>query len=77
MTHKQHTNKRAPSLYVDQFGNRFMAHTVKELRKLIGNGGSRVSCMYQDAKDGTTYKVGYVIGQHWLTRFEQSRERMN
>jgi hypothetical protein len=57
-------------LYIDQYGNRFYANTLKELRAQIGNGGSKVSRMYQDAKDGKTYVVGYVIGQHWLTAYE-------
>jgi hypothetical protein len=56
-------------LYVDQYGNRFYAATVRELRKQIGGGGSRVSRMYVDKTDGRTVAVGYVIGQHWLSAF--------
>ena len=56
-------------LYVDQWGNRFMAGTVKELRGKIEMGGGRVHIMYADRKDGTTVKTGYVIGGHWLRRF--------
>lgn len=56
-------------LYIDQYGNRFMAKTVRELRKQIAMGGSRVSCMYMDKKDGSTVQTGYVIGGHWLTAF--------
>lgn len=57
------------TLYIDQWGNRFWANTVKELRNQIGMGGSRVSKMYRDKKDGRVVHVGYVIGQHWLTAF--------
>lgn len=57
------------TLYLDQYGNRFYARTVKELRAQIGMGGSRVSRMYQDKKDGRTVCTGYVIGTHWLSAF--------
>jgi len=56
-------------LYLDQYGNKFHANTVKELRSKIGMGGSRVSKMYVDKKDGHTVHIGYVIGQHWLTQY--------
>lgn len=56
-------------LYIDQWGNRFYASTVKELREQIGMGGSRVSKMYVDKKDGRTVHVGYVVGRHWLSMF--------
>lgn len=57
-------------LYLDQFGNHFYARTVKELRAQIEGGGSRVSKMYVDGKDGLPLHVGYVIGRHWLSMFE-------
>lgn len=56
-------------LYIDQWGNRFWAKTVKALRRQIGGGGSRVSKMFRDKKDGSVVQTGYVIGQHWLTAF--------
>lgn len=62
-------------MYVDQWGQRYYAATVKELRKQIGHA-PRVSRMYQDGKDGKTYKVGYVIGRHWLTAYAQYREEV-
>lgn len=62
-------------LYIDQYGYKFYAATVKELRQQIGNGGSKVSKMYVDSnKDGKTYQTGYVIGNHWLTCFEPMRK---
>jgi hypothetical protein len=54
-------------LYLDQFGNRFWAHSVRELRERIGGG--RVSKLYQDKRDGSAVHIGYVIGQHWLSAF--------
>lgn len=56
-------------LYIDQYGSRFWARTVAELRKQIGMGGSRVLKMYVDKKDGRTVHIGYVIGEHWLTAY--------
>lgn len=56
-------------LYLDQWGNRFYAKTLRELRLQIGTGGCRMSKMYRDKKDGTCVHVGYVIGQHWLTAY--------
>ena len=56
-------------LYIDQYGQTFYANTLKDLRKQIGNGGSKISEMFQDRKDGSTVCVGYVIGQHWLTAY--------
>ena len=55
-------------LFVDQYGNKFFAPTVKALRAQIGMGGSRVSRMYVD-KGGRTVAIGYVIGSHWLTEY--------
>lgn len=57
-------------LFIDQYGTVFTASTVKELRKQIKMGGSRVSKMYVDTKDGKTKHIGYVIGGHWLQAFE-------
>jgi hypothetical protein len=60
-----------PTLYLDQWGNRFWASTLKDLRKQIEMGGSRVAKMYVDKKDGDVAHVGYVIGQHWLTAYQR------
>ncbi len=60
-------------LYIDQYGNKFYARTVKELREKIGGG--TVSKMYCDgSKDFPgVFHVGYVIGSHWLTAFTPMR----
>lgn len=58
--------KKAKTLYRDQYGNTFMAATVKDLREQIGGA---VSKMYVDDKDGKSWHVGYVVGQHWCTAY--------
>jgi hypothetical protein len=55
-------------LYLDQWGNRFWAHSVRTLRERVGGGA--VSKMYRDKADGSTVHVGYVVGQHWLTAYQ-------
>lgn len=60
-----------PTLYIDQWGNRYWASTVRELREQIGMGGSTVSKMYQDKRDGSVVHIGYVVGQHWLTAYQR------
>ena len=60
-----------PTLYLDQYGNKWFARTVKELRGRIGGG--RVSKMYRDTKDGRPVHVGYVVGQHWCEAFQPVR----
>lgn len=63
-------------LYLDQYGNRFYAATVKDLRKQIGGGGSKVSIMYRDSgKD--VLRVGYVIGEHWLNEYLPNFRKVN
>ena len=55
-------------LFVDQYGNRVYASTVKELREKSGGGG-RVNKMYRDRKNGGYVHVGYVVGPHWYTAY--------
>lgn len=54
-------------LYVDQYGDRVAACTVRELRDQVGTG--KVSRMYRDKKDGKTCHVGYVVGHRWFTAY--------
>ncbi len=56
-------------LYLDQWGNRWFARTVAELRAQIGGGGSRVSKMYSERPGGGDVHTGYVVGAHWCTAF--------
>ena len=60
---------KSATLYIDQYGNKWFARTVAELRKQIAGGGSRVSRMYIDKHNGKTVHVGYVVGDHWCTAY--------
>ena len=53
-------------LYLDQYGNKWFARTVKDLREQIGGA---VSKMYVDKKKGPPVHIGYVVGQHWCTAY--------
>jgi hypothetical protein len=63
------------TLYLDQYCNKFYADTVKSLKQQIGK--TKASRMYVDGKDGKTYHIGYVIGEHWLTAFQPIRNAIN
>lgn len=56
-----------PTLFVDQWGNKIWASTLKELRDKCGVKTSAAK-QYSDRKDGT-YWTGYVIGDRWFTAF--------
>jgi len=58
-------------LYIDQYGDKFWARTVKELCEKIGVPKARK--MYDDF-DGRSYQVGYVIGEYWLLEFTPTRK---
>ena len=55
------------TLYIDQYGNRLWARTIKELRDLCGGG--RVFKIYVDKTDGKTVHCGYGVGHRWFTAF--------
>lgn len=64
--------KEKPTLWVDQYGNKFYADTLKKLKAQIPG---RVSKMYWENRDQSiTYHVGYVIGDHWLNGYVQMRK---
>lgn len=56
-------------MFVDQYGMKVWASTVKELRAKVDGGGSRVSKMYRDGPKGEAIHVGYVVGTHWFNAF--------
>ena len=60
-------------LFIDQWGGKVRARTVKELREQCGGG--RVSKMYRDTKDGRTLHVGYVVGQRWFNQYAPVKRR--
>lgn len=57
------------TLYVDQWGNRFMARTVKELHAKVG--GARPAKMYADRIGKPPIHIGYVVGGHWCTAYQR------
>lgn len=60
------------SLYIDQYGYKYHASNRKELIKAVSPYGSpKVSIMYQDKKDGSTVRVGYIVGDYWLTEYKR------
>jgi len=61
-------------LYINQYGERFYARTLRELKESVGGG--KIEKMFRDSVDGKSYHVGYVIGGHgghWLTEYTQTR----
>ena len=57
-----------PTLFIDQYGQRYWARSVKELKSKVGV--QHCSKMYLDKKDGSVVHCGYVLGEHWLTAFK-------
>lgn len=57
------------NLYINQYGQRYYATTVKELRKQVLKGGSRVSRMFIAGDSGEILHIGYMIGGEWLTKY--------
>lgn len=53
-------------LFISQYGDKFYAETIKELRQQIAGKCQR---MFVDTKDGKVLHVGYVIGKLWLTMY--------
>ena len=58
-------------LWIDQYGQRLWASTIKELREKAGGG--RVSKMYVDLVAGPlagkTVLAGYIVGSRWFSRY--------
>jgi len=60
------------TLYIDQYGTKFHCLYVYELKTEHHLSG-KISKMYVDGKDGKTYHIGYVVGNHWLTAYQAVR----
>lgn len=58
-------------LYVDQYGDKIWAHSVKELREKVGGG--RVFKIYVDKiagqHAGKSVHCGYGVGRRWFNAF--------
>jgi hypothetical protein len=66
--------KKQTVLYVSQYGDKFYAKTVKELREQVKG---RCGKMYIDDIDGSACHVGYVIGSLWLTAYVPLVKKLN
>ena len=74
LTAKRENKMRKPiNLYIDQYGNKFYARTLKELKEQVSGS---VKKMYVDSQTLGTPDVGYVIGQHWLTAYTPVEKRV-
>lgn len=54
-------------LFINQYGDKIWARSLKELRTLA-NGG-KVAKQYCDDKQGKTWHTGYIIGEQWFTAY--------
>lgn len=55
------------TLLVDQYGYNIYASTLKEVHEQVRG---HISKMYREDKDGKTYHIGYVVGEHWFRAFK-------
>ena len=55
---------KVTKLFVDQYGQKFYAKTVKELKEQLPG---RIRKMYVDGKNGGVFHVGYR-DSHYLTK---------
>lgn len=58
----------APTLFVDQYGERVYATTRAELCEKAGV--KHCVKMYRDKRNGPTVWAGYVVGTRWFTAFK-------
>lgn len=63
--------KKQLLMYLDQYGYKYYAHSLQELKKEVCpyTKSPKVSIMYQDKKDGSTVRCGYIVSDHWLTAY--------
>ena len=54
------------TMFIDQYGHNYWATTIAGLKSQIPG---KVSKLFIDKKDGSTWHTGYVVGQFWLTAF--------
>lgn len=59
-------------LYIDQYDQKYIASTIKELKEKISpyTKYPKVSKMYVDMKDGSTQHIGYIINGQWLRAYK-------
>ena len=55
------------TMYVDQYGSKIYARSVKSLRDLAGGG--RVSKIYREINGDVTHHCGYSVGDRWFDAY--------
>jgi len=55
------------TLFIDQYGSKIWARTVRDLREKAGGG--RVFKIYVDKTVGGTFHCGYGVGKRWFTAY--------
>lgn len=55
------------TLYVDQYGSKIYARSVKELRTKAGPG--KVSKIYRELNGDVTHHCGYSVGDRWFDAY--------
>ena len=63
-------------LYIDQYGNKYHANTLKDLKNDNYLKG-KIHKTYIDGKDGNTYHTGYCVGKNWFQVYIPLRELQN
>lgn len=65
-------------MYLDQYGQKYFASTLKELKEKVcpHTRYPKTSVMYVDKKDGRTVRVGYAISEFWLTEYIPSEREV-
>lgn len=60
-------------LYIDQYGHKIGAKSIKELRdgaaKMLGISGWPFK-VYRDKTNSPPVHIGYGIGRHWFTAYQ-------
>lgn len=59
------------TLFRDQYRNTFFARSLEELKEEVGY--TKADKMYIDDLNGNTYHCGYILGDHWLTAYQEVR----
>jgi len=61
-------------LFIDQYGEKIFARTVKELCKKAGR--TKAKRMYIDTEKNGTLHIGYVVGRRWFTEYMPVRRKI-
>ncbi len=73
---KGHTKKprKLNKLWIDQYGNRFWAKTITQLKADRSIPGAIFKIYFEDAATGETFQTGWGIGKHWFDVYTPMRK---